>query len=180
MEIDQTLDIKQNTILDKIVLLLAVGMFTITIGLAAAQVLIRQFNLPISAQWTEPLARFILIITTYFGAALATRNREHIRMAYLLDKIKEKYPNVRQAFDLVSSIIVIGFLLFALWGTVPATGSNWYSNMGGVAIVTAGHLYLGISLGLAFMLLYEIIHLYDNYLKERLLNQFSKEGRPWS
>lgn len=180
MEIDQTLDVKQDAILDRIVLFLTVGMFTVMIGLTTLQVLIRQFGLPVSAQWTEPAARFFLIVATYFGAAMATNNREHIRMAYLLDKLEEHYPQVRRSFELFSSIVVIGFLLFALWGTVPATRANWASNMGGVGFVTSGMLYLGISAGLGFMLVYEVIHLYNSHLVKRLNQRFGEVGELWS
>lgn len=175
MEIDQSLDLKQNTLLDRVVMYAAVGLFALTIVLATIQVLVRQFNLPVSAQWTEPLARFILIVATYFGAAVATRNREHIRMTYILDKLEDRYPRVRTRFDLFSSVVVIAFLAFALWGTVPATVANWGSEMGGIRLVTSGMLYLGISTGLALMLLFESIHLYDDHIAERFGGEY-----PWT
>lgn len=177
MEIDQTLDLRHDTILDKIVLVAAVGLFALTIVLATTQVLVRQFNVPIDATWTEPLARYVLIVATYFGAAMATRNREHIRMVYLLDKLEEYYPAVRSRFDLFSSIVVIGFLLFTLWGTFPATIANWSSEMGGIRFVTSGMLYLGISLGLALMLVFESIHLYEDHVAKWFDLSSTEDGR---
>ncbi|NGM67960.1 TRAP transporter small permease subunit [Natronolimnobius sp. AArcel1] len=167
MEVDQSLDISQESLFDRVVLFLAAGMFTLMIVLATMQVLIRTLNLPITAQWTEPAARFTLIVATFFGAAVASRNREHIRMTFVLNKLEEKRPDVRQVFDLISSVVVVVFVVFALSGTVPAIVNNWNSNLGGVGFVTSGLLYLGISVGLACMLIYESQVLYNEHLQKR-------------
>lgn len=180
MEVDQSLDISQDSLFDRIVLYLAAGMFALMIVLATMQVLIRTLNLPITAQWTEPAARFILIVATFFGAAVASRNREHIRMTFVLDKLEDHRPDIRKSFDLISSIVVVVFVAFALTGTVPATFNNWESNLGGVGFLTSGMLYLGISIGLACMLVYELQVLYDEHLRERLGNAFTERGEPWS
>lgn len=180
MEVDQSLEISQESLFDRIVLYLAAGMFALMILLATMQVLIRTFNVPITAQWTEPAARFILVIATFFGAAVASRNREHIRMTFVLDKLAERRPAVKRSFDLISSLVVVAFVVFALTGTVPAALSNWDSNLGGVQFVTSGMLYLGISVGLACMLAYELQVLYRDHLRDRIGTPLAERGGPWS
>lgn len=165
MEIDQSLNLKQDTLLDSIVLYVATGLFALTIVLATVQVVVRTFNLPIQAQWTEPAARFVLIVATYFGAATASRNGEHIKMGLLLDKLEERHETVRNAFDFISFVVVVLFLLWTLRGTFTSAFNNWNTTLGGVGFVTSGRLYLGISLGLALMLLYEVANFNRDHVR---------------
>ena len=157
MEFDQSLDLKRNTIFDAVILYVATGLFALTIVLATVQVIVRVFEIGIfgGMHWTEPAARFILIVATYWGAAVASRNDEHIRMNYVLDKLEENYPRVRSAFEVIVAIIVIVFVAVALRGTIGSSHANWYTSIGGIGFVTSGVLYLGISIGLAVMLYYE-------------------------
>ena len=180
MEVDQSLDLSRESLFDRLVLYLAAGMFALMIVLATIQVLIRTLDLPVVAQWTEPAARFTLIVATFFGAAVASRNREHIRLTFVLDKLEERNSTVRRSFDLISSVVVVVFILFALVGTVAATITNWESNLGGVGFVTSGMLYLGISAGLACMLVYELRILYREHLRERIGNPLEERGGLWS
>ncbi|QSG01465.1 TRAP transporter small permease [Natranaeroarchaeum sulfidigenes] len=180
MEVDQSLDLSRESLFDRMVLYLASGMFSLMIVLATMQVLIRLLDLPVVAQWTEPAARFTLIVATFFGAAVASRNREHIRMTFVLDKLEERHPTVRHSFDLISIIVVVVFVLFALMGTIPAAINNWGSNLGGVGFVTSGMLYLGISGGLLCMLVYELQILYRDHLPEWLKNLLGERGGLWS
>lgn len=176
MEIDQSLDLSQDTLFDRLVLFAAAGMFALMIFFASFQVFARQLSLPVSTAWTEPAARFVLIVATFFGAAVATRNREHIRMTFVLDKLRERRPSLTRAFDGLSSVLVLVFLVFALAGTVPAITDNWGSSLGGVGFVTSGMLYLGISIGLVCMLIYELQLFYQDYLRDALAGA----GVPWS
>ncbi|ARS91024.1 TRAP transporter small permease [Natrarchaeobaculum aegyptiacum] len=180
MEIDQSLDLSQETLFDRLILFTTAGMFALMIFLASFQVFARQLSIPISTAWTEPAARFVLIVATFFGAAVATRNREHIRMTFVLDKLSERRPSLRRAFDCLSSVLVVVFLVFALAGTMPAIASNWGSSLGGVGFVTSGMLYLGISLGLICMLIYELQLFYREYLQTTFRDALETVGGPWN
>jgi TRAP-type transport system small permease protein len=162
MEIDQRLDVAQESYLDRIVLNTTVAMFVIILVLSSLQVLIRSLSLPVNAPWTEAGSRVMLIIATFFGAAVATRNREHIRMVYVLNKLEDRKPALREKMDLISSIVVIAFVAVALLATAPAIIWNWNVNFSGVRFVSFGHVYLGITIGLLLMLLYEVQYVYEN------------------
>lgn len=161
MEIDQSLDLKRDNIFDRIVLYAATGLFTLTIVLTTLQVFIRWLNLPTFGflHWTEPAARFVLIVATYMGAAVAVRNNEHIAIRFLLDRLTNWNPRVGNAVKILGQLVVIGFLLVALWGTVLTTLSDWTTSIGGIGSVTSGHLYLGIGIGIGLMLVYAVVEL---------------------
>lgn len=159
MEIDQSLELHRDHLFDKVVLYGATGLFTFTIVLTTIQVFVRLLNIPTFGflHWTEPAARFVLIVATYLGAAVAVRNSEHIAIRFLLERLTGWKPRLGLTVQLLGKLIVIGFLLVALWGAILATTSNWTTSIGGIGIVTAGHLYLGIGIGVALMLIYALL-----------------------
>lgn len=160
MEIDQSLDIEVDNILDAAFLYVATGLFALTVVLTTAQVLVRQipFLSFINISWSVPVARFTLIIMTYIGGAVVTRNQEHISIDLILDWIGQYYPRFRLGVASIADVIVIGFLAIAVYGAYLSTTSNWTTSVGAVQGITSGHLYLGIGIGLAGMLLYELQH----------------------
>lgn len=161
MEIDQSLDLKRDNLFDKIVLYAATGLFTLTIVLTTLQVFIRWLNLPTFGflHWTEPAARFVLIVATYLGAAVAVRNNEHIAIRFLLDRLTNWKPRIGNTVKILGQLVVIAFLLIALWGTILTTIGDWTTSIGGIGFVTSGHLYLGIAVGIALMLVYAVVGL---------------------
>jgi TRAP-type transport system small permease protein len=170
MEIDQSLGLKRDNTFDAVILYTATALFALTIVLTILQVAVRTLGIG-GLHWTEPVARFILIIGTYFGAAVATRNREHIKIDLVLERLTEDRPNVRRGLNALVAIAVVLFVVVALRSTIGATIANWTTSIGGAALITSGMIYLGISVGLGLMLVYELIN-----LRESVLNFLGNEG----
>jgi len=175
MEADQSLNIKNENIIDKVFLYAAIALFGLTILLTTVQVLVRQvpFLGFIDINWSVPVARFLLIVLTYIGGAVATHNREHISIDLVLDWVGKFFPRLRTGLKILSDFIVIAFLAIALYGAILSTGSNWNTSVGAVSGITSGYIYLGIGIGLLGMLFYEIQHMYETAIKIR---QNSKES----
>lgn len=163
MQVDQALSLHDDSLFDRVVLYAATALFASTIALATVQVAVRQFGLELFglAHWTEPAARYVLIVATYLGAAVASRNGEHIKMEFLLDRLENRYPRARRVLDLLVAALVALFVAVALRGTAGSAAAGWETSIGGIGFVTAGTLYLGIACGLAVMLLYELGNLAD-------------------
>ena len=94
-----------------------------------AQVLFRyMFNNSLS--WTEEIAKFIFIWITFLGAALCFRDRMHLGVDFLVEKLPLKYKPILVIFNtLVITIfngimIIIGFSwVIDVSGTIsPAVG----------------------------------------------------------
>lgn len=160
MDLDQSIDVKTENVLDRGFLYVATGLFALTIILTTIQVLVRQlpFLSFIDINWSVPVARFILIIMTYIGGAVVTRNQEHISIDIMLDWVGKFYPRVRLLFASIADLVVIAFLAIAVYSTYLSTINNWTTSVGAVAGITSGHLYLGIGIGLLGMLIYETQH----------------------
>lgn len=161
MEIDQSLGLRRDNTFDRIVLYTATALFVLTGVLATVQVTVRVLGIG-SLHWTEPLARFVLIVGTYLGAAVATRNNEHIKIDLLLDKFTENRPDLRRILDSLVSVAVLTFVLIAFVGTINAATTHWETAIGGTVLITSGMLYLGIAVGFGMMFVYELLNLHES------------------
>lgn len=158
-DFDQRLDIHTNTIFDKIILSLSSLLFFTVIVLLAIQVTVRTIptaGFGPSAFWTETGARMCLIIGTYIGAAVCSRNDEHIRIKFILDKIESRAPLFRDTLDVIGKIVVVTTLLIVTYATGLAIVSGWTAGMVGGLPFTIGHIQAAITIGFFAMLIYEI------------------------
>jgi TRAP-type C4-dicarboxylate transport system permease small subunit len=73
-----------------------------------------RYALDNSAVWTEEVARQLLILLTFFGAAFGLRTRAHICIAYFADKLPGR---LRRRVDEVSALLQFAFYGY---GTVLA------------------------------------------------------------
>lgn len=160
MQIDQSLGLKRDTVLDRLVIGIAVGFFLLTVALVSLQVVVRTFDFPMTLGWTEPAARLALIIGTYFGAAVATRNNEHISMDIVLQRLGEKSPRMKEIFDTIVRLITILTLFVVLFSLYTGANGGWNSNWADMSGVTVGMIYLAIAIGLTVMFTYELFELF--------------------
>lgn len=160
MEIDQSLALKRDNIFDRLVLNIATFFFIMTVVMATVQVVVRVFELPIAggAWWTVAVARYCLIIGTFFGAAVASRNREHIKMDILNGYLEQNFPRLGIAVDVFVQLVVIAFLGV----TVYAASLAMVQNRGELLLdipIPSSYLYGAIAAGLAVTMIYELLHL---------------------
>lgn len=174
MEIEQSLDIKTDTLFDRAVLYIAVFCFVMTIVLVSIQVSLR--HTPLAFGWgylTEPVSRYTLIVGTYFGAAAAARNKEHISMYFMLERVERIAPRFHAGLRVFVAIIVTAFLIIATAATVFAATNNWRATFGGVYVVTIGQMFVLISTGFGLYLIYSILDLRDSIV---VLNERLRDG----
>ncbi|QLG61063.1 TRAP transporter small permease [Halorarum salinum] len=156
-------------------------MFTLLIILVSLQVVLRTFNIPITATWTEPIARYLFIVGTYFGAAVASRNNEHVRLTLVRQKVLAGRKRAQSVLDIVTVLSVLVFVVVAIWTLYLATIHGWDTKaLGGVTTLTAGHIYLGILLGFGLMAVFEIQNLLaalENLLGRDITARFTRGGK---
>ncbi|MFC6767707.1 TRAP transporter small permease [Natrinema soli] len=185
MDIDQSLGLKKDTWYDWIVLNVATFIFVLMLLLTIAQIIVRGFDLPISggAWWTEPLARYLLIVGTYGGAAVASRNGEHIKMTIVSDQFEKRSPLIGMIVDTIAQVLTIVFLIMLGYAGLRAALQNWDTPMIGVAAVQQGWIYGTITAFIVMMVFYELINLRSllttNDFSQQLMNKgthANKEG----
>lgn len=146
---------KSDTIADRTLLFVLSVLFSTLVAVTILQVLSRQFNLDflgIPFWLVEPLAKVLLIVGTYLGAAVATRNGEHIRMTTF-----EKRLDGRRliAIRVLASAITIAVLLIFIRGAMESTIGEWNSAFSEVRFMRLGAIYGIIVISLLLMAVFE-------------------------
>lgn len=160
MEIDQTLDLKQENKFDRFMIIVSTVMFTLIIIFVSFQVILRTFNIPLTATWTEPISRVMFIVGTYFGAAIASRNNEHVRLTLARENLLGGHKRAQLVLDIITALCMLLFIVVAMWAVYYAAIQGWETRaLGGSTTLTVGHIYLGIALGFTFMGIFEFQNL---------------------
>ena len=147
-----------NTGFDRILNAVLVGLFVMMVIATIVQVVVRLLSVQISGipfYLTGPVATVGLLFGTYLGAAVATRQDEHIKMSIVQDRIHGK-PFT--AMRLVASLVVVVTLIVFIFGSLQSAVKDWNSQFGGIDFIQTGILYLSIAVSLFIMLVFEIIN----------------------
>ena len=107
------------------------------------------------AQWTEELARFLLVWVAMFGSALGFSKRAHIGIDWLIGKF---HPDTRTIMSLVAQLIVIAFAgVVLLYGGWKLTSSTFASGQITPALgIPRGFVYLAVPLSGCFILIQSV------------------------
>lgn len=118
------------------------------------------FNAPLA--WSEELARYVFIWTIYVSAALAVKEKEHIRVEIGLMIFKGKARKIAN---------LVGNLIFIVFSTILLKEGVFLVQM------LSKHVQVSPALGLPMNLLYIIIPLGYGLMLIRLLQQMFLEIR---
>jgi len=135
--------------------------FVVMVLVVLLQVFVR-YVMRISVPWTEELARYLLILITFAGGALAIRDKQHISINAIINKLPKKYYYYLMiCFDI--SIIV--FLIAVFKGSIIMIKLAWETPVGSISWFTSGKLYLILAVSIVIMLVYSIKQLIENVKK---------------
>lgn len=149
----QTTESGVNRVLTAVTL----GLFLLMILVVGMQMLARwilgpMFGLYLS--WTASLSRVLLVAVTFIGAAIASRDREHVTLDLV---IKYLSPRMRRALVVFQSILIGGFLVVLLIGAremYDLTAGRTFGALPSYPFLTNGWLYIYAIVGVVLMLLY--------------------------
>ena len=104
--------------------------------------------------WTAGLAGVLLIAFTFFGAAVASRDREHVAIDLAIDHLP-KTPS--RILIVVRSLLVIGFIILLIQGSLRMYNLTLGRALGAIPTVpflTNEWLYLYVMSGGLLMIIY--------------------------
>ncbi len=142
--------------------------FVLMVIFVLLQVFVR-YVLRISVPWTEDAARYLLILITFFGGALAIRDKQHINITVIIDSLSKK---VRYYLNICFNIVIILFLIAVFRGSMIMIELTWGTPVGSIHWLSTGKLYLILAVSVLIMVGYLIrniideIRNYPNKLKE--------------
>lgn len=116
-----------------------------------------RYVVQVSIPWTEEISRYLLVLLTFVGAALAIRDKQHIAITFLLDRIPE---TARICLDLLFTVLVMLFLGAVFRGSVNMIQLTWDTPAGTIPWITTGRIYLILPVTVLLMLGYLLAQVY--------------------
>ncbi len=99
---------KLNWVMDKAASLIMINMVVVI----TLQIVMRYlFNSPL--QWSEELARFSYGWYCLFGIALVTKDKSHLTVGILVDRLS---PRVQYLLNLAALVLMLVFFIVVSWG----------------------------------------------------------------
>ena len=116
---------------------------SVALGVVLFSVLIWQvftrYVLDDPSTWTEEAARYLYVAVVFFGAAAAVRDRSHIGMPFLLERLP---PAPALAVSLATRLLTVGFCAATAVYGARAAAREW--NLPTVAMEIPTGLVLGV------------------------------------
>lgn len=142
--------------LDKLCKVLLIVAISVLIIVMTAQIIARAgFNVGIS--WADGLARYMLIWSTFLGAACAMKENSHITLTFIPDKLK---GNALKWYSLAIGVLIFIFVLVMCYIGISVVKLVWPQKADSIAISVA-FIYLAIPFAHIVML----VHLLTNYIE---------------
>ena len=113
-----------------------------------------------SLSWSEELARYLFVWQIWIGVAYAARNRTHLRITILKDKMG---PDAQKILELVITVIWIGFGLFvAMKGTELVAKVGRFNQLSSALQIPMKYVHMAVPVGCGLM----VIRLLENTVKD--------------
>jgi TRAP-type transport system small permease protein len=111
----------------------------------------------VSIPWTEEVSRYLLVLMTFTGAALAVRDKQHIAIMFLLDRLPE-VP--RLCTELVFNLLMMLFMGAVFRGSLSMVRLTWETPAGTIPWITTGRIYLILPFACLLMLGYLLVQVF--------------------
>jgi TRAP-type C4-dicarboxylate transport system permease small subunit len=139
---------------DRALVTFSTAIFILVLVLLVVQILSRQLSRTLS--WTEELARYLFILTSFLGSAIALRTGEHIHISSFVERLPRR---LRLAFNSIADLLMIVFLAITTYGAWRMGNRMLHVPVGfSSAFVSIGHIYLALFGCLLLNLYYLLRH----------------------
>jgi len=158
-----------ENVLAKIEYGITVPIFLVMLTVMLLQVFFR-YVLAMPLSWSEELARYLFVAATFFGAAIATKEREHVEIniaevaigSWIKDKKKQIIS--AKALNVIRDLIAILFLCFATKETYKLVVDQFNMNQISTAMefpiwIVTGSMLVGFILCIVHCVLLIILNL---------------------
>lgn len=151
MKIIHDIDKVINKVINKILRFIVIIMLSVMSVVVFAQVLFRIVHL--SIPWSEELSKYLLIWSTFLGAAICIRKGSLVGLEFLKNSMSEEKQKILQT---ILNLIVCAMLLFLINVGFWAVRRVWFQ-ITPVLKLSMGLMYAAIPIGSVFMLINQIL-----------------------
>lgn len=140
-----------DKVINKILRFIVIIMLSVMSVVVFAQVLFRIVHL--SIPWSEELSKYLLIWSTFLGAAICIRKGSLVGLEFLKNSMSEEKQKMLQT---ILNLIVCAMLLFLINVGFWAVRRVWFQ-ITPVLKLSMGLMYAAIPIGSVFMLINQIL-----------------------
>lgn len=140
-----------DKVINKILRFIVIIMLSVMSVVVFAQVLFRIVQL--SIPWSEELSKYLLIWSTFLGAAICIRKGSLVGLEFLKNSMSEEKQKILQT---ILNLIVCAMLLFLINVGFWAVRRVWFQ-ITPVLKLSMGLMYAAIPIGSVFMLINQIL-----------------------
>ena len=140
-----------DKVINKILRFIVIIMLSVMSVVVFAQVLFRIVHL--SIPWSEELSKYLLIWSTFLGAAICIRKGSLVGLEFLKNSMSEEKQKILQT---ILNLIVCAMLLFLINVGFWAVRRVWFQ-ITPVLKLSMGLMYAAIPIGSVFMLINPIL-----------------------
>lgn len=140
-----------DKVINKILRFIVIIMLSVMSVVVFAQVLFRIVHL--SIPWSEELSKYLLIWSTFLGAAICIRKGSLVGLEFLKNSLSEEKQKLLQT---ILNLIVCAMLLFLINVGFWAVRRVWFQ-ITPVLKLSMGLMYAAIPVGSVFMLINQIL-----------------------
>ena len=140
-----------DKVINKILRFIVIIMLSVMSVVVFAQVLFRIVHL--SIPWSEELSKYLLIWSTFLGAAICIRKGSLVGLEFLKNSMSEEKQKILQT---ILNLIVCAMLLFLINVGFWAVRRVWFQ-ITPVSKLSMGLMYAAIPIGSVFMLINQIL-----------------------
>ena len=140
-----------DKVINKILRFIVIIMLSVMSVVVFAQVLFRIVHL--SIPWSEELSKYLLIWSTFLGAAICIRKGSLVGLEFLKNSMSEEKQKILQT---ILNLIVCAMLLFLINVGFWAVRRVWFQ-ITPVLKLSMGLMYAAIPIGSVFMLINQIL-----------------------
>lgn len=162
----------KKNFLEKSLEIITIIMFFMLIGVVFLQVFSR-FLLPKTPSWTEEMARFFFVYSILFGAPLALKKGDYVRVDLLTNLLPEKIQNIIDG--VIYLVLTVFFIIIAVKGYVFASlGVRQYSPAMGLPMFIP---YMSIGISSIFLAFYSALKAKERFQgkgKKSLLEEYGE------
>ena len=140
-----------DKVINKVLRFIVIIMLSVMSVVVFAQVLFRIVHL--SIPWSEELSKYLLIWSTFLGAAICIRKGSLVGLEFLKNSLSEEKQKLLQT---ILNLIVCAMLLFLISVGFWAVRRVWFQ-ITPVLKLSMGLMYAAIPVGSVFMLINQIL-----------------------
>lgn len=140
-----------DKVINKILRFIVIIMLSVMSVVVFAQVLFRIVHL--SIPWSEEISKYLLIWSTFLGAAICIRKGSLVGLEFLKNSMSEEKQKILQT---ILNLIVCAMLLFLINVGFWAVRRVWFQ-ITPVLKLSMGLMYAAIPIGSVFMLINQIL-----------------------